>query len=668
MDGVDVGAYSKPVFVDLDGDRDSDLVVGSITGRLHYFENTGTVTDPLFTQRTGSANPLDFVDVASESTPAFVDLDGDDDLDLVVGYLSTTLFYFENTGTPEIASFAERTGAANPFADLFLYEYYDAGPKTRTRLKSSAPAFADLDDDQDPYLIVGYDKGDIIYYENTGTATEPDFTLQTHTGTANLLYGAWVDYYGTPAFIDLDNDGDLDLVAGDRNGALNYLENTGITTDPDFSRISLTRPVTFTIYDSGGIDTLDLRTDTTDQRVDLNPEGISDVYGLVGAVIIARGTWIENFIAGSGNDLVIGNATANHLQGNDELNGGAGNDTLEGGAGADRLDGGPGTNRVSYRGSDAGVTVNLAIETGQRGHAEGDVIINVENITGSSHPDILTGNDIANHLDGGPGNDTLQGSSGDDVLEGGAGADRLDGGAGTDRLSYAGSAAGVMVDLLAGTAGGGHAEGDVVTGIENVTGSGHNDSIAGDNGANHLDGGDGDDALYGGSSNDKLWGGNGNDRMTGGDGTDELWGEDGDDQLDGESGDDRLFGGMGNDGLGGQGGADWLEGGDGEDDLSGGPGDDVLKGGAGDDMLRTDSGADLLDGGPGIDTVDYWGSSQGVTVNLQEGTGKGGSAEGDIFVDIEHVRGSNFGDDILVGNSSDNRLLGENGNDQLRGG
>ena len=271
MDGVDVGAYSKPVFVDLDGDRDSDLVVGSITGRLHYFENTGTVTDPLFTQRTGSANPLDFVDVASKSTPAFVDLDGDDDLDLVVGYLSTTLFYFENTGTPEIASFAERTGAANPFADLFLYEYYDAGPKTRTRLKSSAPAFADLDDDQDPDLIVGYDKGDIIYYENTGTATEPDFTLQTHTGTANLLYGAWVDYYGTPAFIDLDNDGDLDLVAGDRNGTLNYLENTGIATDPDFSRISLTHPVTFTIYDSGGIDMLDLRTDTTDQRVDLNP-------------------------------------------------------------------------------------------------------------------------------------------------------------------------------------------------------------------------------------------------------------------------------------------------------------------------------------------------------------------------------------------------------------
>ena len=242
------------------------------------------------------------------------------------------------------------------------------------------------------------------------------------------------------------------------------------------------------------------------------------------------------------------------------------------------------------------------------------------------------------------------------------------GGAGADRLSYAGSAVGVMVDLLAGTASGGHADGDVITGIENVTGSGHNDSIAGDNGANRLDGGGGDDGLYGGSGNDKIWGGNGNDRMIGGDGTDELWGEDGDDQLDGESGDDRLFGGMGNDGLGGQGGADWLEGGDGEDDLSGGPGDDVRKGGAGDDMLRTDSGADLLDGGPGIDTVDYWGSSQGVTVNLQEGTGKGGSAEGDIFVDIEHVRGSNFGDDILVGNSSDNRLLGENGNDQLRGG
>ena len=57
-------------------------------------------------------------------------------------------------------------------------------------------------------------------------------------------------------------------------------------------------PVTLTLYDAGGVDTLDLRTDAADQRVDLRPEGISDVFGLIGNWIIARGTVIENVIAG----------------------------------------------------------------------------------------------------------------------------------------------------------------------------------------------------------------------------------------------------------------------------------------------------------------------------------------------------------------------------------
>ena len=74
-------------------------------------------------------------------------------------------------------------------------------------------------------------------------------------------------------------------------------------------------PVTLTLYDRDGNVTLDLHTDTTDQRVDLRPEGISDVYGLVGNLIIARDTLIENFVAGSGNDIVIGNEAVNLLEG-----------------------------------------------------------------------------------------------------------------------------------------------------------------------------------------------------------------------------------------------------------------------------------------------------------------------------------------------------------------
>ena len=109
-------------------------------------------------------------------------------------------------------------------------------------------------------------------------------------------------------------------------------------------------PVTLTLYDKDGNDTLDLHTDTTDQRVDLRPQGISDVYGLVGNLIIARDTLIENFVAGSGNDIVIGNEAANLLEGrggDDELMGNEGNDILEGGAGNDMLEGSAGDDVLS---------------------------------------------------------------------------------------------------------------------------------------------------------------------------------------------------------------------------------------------------------------------------------------------------------------------------------
>ena len=104
-------------------------------------------------------------------------------------------------------------------------------------------------------------------------------------------------------------------------------------------------PVALTLYDNDGNDTLDLRTDTTDQQDDLRPEGISDVYGLVGNLTIARDTLIENFTAGSGNDHITGNVAANRLdggEGDDELWGGDGDDELTGNGGTDWLNGGAG--------------------------------------------------------------------------------------------------------------------------------------------------------------------------------------------------------------------------------------------------------------------------------------------------------------------------------------
>jgi hypothetical protein len=68
-----------------------------------------------FAEQTGAANPFNTVDVGTDSTPSFADLDGDGDLDALVGGNTGTLRYFENTGSAIAPAFTERTGAANPF-------------------------------------------------------------------------------------------------------------------------------------------------------------------------------------------------------------------------------------------------------------------------------------------------------------------------------------------------------------------------------------------------------------------------------------------------------------------------------------------------------------------------------------------------------------------------
>ena len=109
---------------------------------------------------------------------------------------------------------------------------------------------------------------------------------------------------------------------------------------------------------------------------------------------------------------------------------------------------------------------------------------------------------------------------------GGAGADKLTGGGGNDTISYMGSAMGVSINLRAGTASGGDAEGDELGEmIENVMGS------------------DNDDTLSGGRGNNMLWGFGGNDELNGDRGMDMLFGGAGDDVLDGGDGNDKLEGG-----------------------------------------------------------------------------------------------------------------------------
>ena len=176
---------------------------------------------------------------------------------------------------------------------------------------------------------------------------------------------------------------------------------------------------------------------------------------------------------------------------------------------------------------DGSVVVSWTSNDGGKGDTDSVFAEHFALETSGSHT--MTGGAGNDSFIGGDQGDTISGGAGNDILEGGAGADTLDGGAGVDTASYASSDQGVTVDLNAGTASGGDAQGDTLSNIENLTGSGYADSLTGDSGVNVLSGGAGNDTLTGGAGNDTLTGGAGSDLFMfgAGSGTDTVSGGDG---------------------------------------------------------------------------------------------------------------------------------------------
>jgi len=142
---------------------------------------------------------------------------------------------------------------------------------------------------------------------------------------------------------------------------------------------------------------------------------------------------IENATGGAGNDTLTGDTGAN------VLTGGAGNDTLAGGLGNDTLAGGVGNDTASYAGEIDAMFVDLVAGTARRGSAAAaveDTLSSIENVTGGSGNDTITGSAVANVLTGGAGNDSIVAGAGNDIITGGLGNDTMNGGAGADSFVF----------------------------------------------------------------------------------------------------------------------------------------------------------------------------------------------------------------------------------------
>jgi Ca2+-binding RTX toxin-like protein len=208
---TNAGSFANPTFVDIDSDGDLDAFIGNNAGDTLFYRNTGTTISPSFaapvTNLLGSTN----VEDRDGASPAFVDIDGDGDLDAFVGYSDGDLLFYRNTGTASSPAFIVET---NNFGLI------DVG-------SNASPTFADIDGDGDQDAFVGNREGNVLIYGNIGTASSPVF--------AKYFELTDVGSYAKPTFADLDGDGDLDASVGNRDGDTLFLRNTGSASSPTFA-------------------------------------------------------------------------------------------------------------------------------------------------------------------------------------------------------------------------------------------------------------------------------------------------------------------------------------------------------------------------------------------------------------------------------------------------
>lgn len=218
--------YNASTFGDIDADGDLDVLMGVIGGAFN--PNRTTVENFFFLEQRDEGfvertkRYLTNIDVGSESIPALADLDADGDLDLLLANkldpedLGTShIYHFENVGNARRPQF--RLQGSLEFSGSFHY----------------APALGDLDADGDLDLIMGTWRDELAFYSNEGTAAEPRFVLED-SALVELSRGS----NATPALVDIDADGDLDLFVGEGSGTLNFYRNDGSGKAPLFALVS----------------------------------------------------------------------------------------------------------------------------------------------------------------------------------------------------------------------------------------------------------------------------------------------------------------------------------------------------------------------------------------------------------------------------------------------
>ena len=316
-------------------------------------------------------------------------------------------------------------------------------------------------------LVMSEDsRGGDDYIEDTGSGTDPNW--QILSGDAARLFGN-------------SEGGDDTIVFNGSGGGSSVIGDAHLMTDDTIGGND------YIYVNFSGTDFLALSGDAV--LMEGNAKGGDDeihIGNAAGQGIIVRGE--GNFMSDNtqgGDDLIFGGTQNDSATGDAYFlsdNAVAGNDTLYGRDGDDTLWG----------------DARFALE----GNAQGGD----DYLYGGKGNDLLFGDSVFTFDDAQGGEDYLFGGKGDDLLDGGGGADVLRGGSGNDTAAYGSAAMGVLASLKDPWVNTGDAAGDSYYSIENLTGSGFDDHLIGNNKDNIIDAGVGSDTLNGGRGDDILTG------------------------------------------------------------------------------------------------------------------------------------------------------------------
>ena len=235
---VNLPLFPCAYYVDVNNDGNRDLLASANAGgcsaniqNLWYYENTAQDDSVHFEYRQNALFIDQMIDVGEGAFPTFTDYDQDGLTDLVVGnfgYLTTNCNYqsklmlLRNSGT-----------AIQPEFNLITRDFASLSSLNLTNI---VPTFGDLDGDGDDDMVIGESNGRLYYYINTAASGLP----ASYQINSSLFNGLDVGNFATPQLVDLNRDGKLDLVVGEGNGNLNFFPNTGTQSQPLFASVPLT--------------------------------------------------------------------------------------------------------------------------------------------------------------------------------------------------------------------------------------------------------------------------------------------------------------------------------------------------------------------------------------------------------------------------------------------